>query len=362
MGRVDRDEGADRGYDEARAWLAEQHPLPPLADRSPEGRRAFLDAHEAVLWAFWRDAFSLAYADGSLRPAAALGAAWVGANGDAGAETADRLIRALRDRPTLEEAPAWIHIERWHGWLLGEQASAARREPRGARRTAPSGEETHGGGGAAADDLVDLRMLLERWVVILGDVIAGTGIPSIEFDWLWATRHARKPLSHAFLDDPAFGRLSDADLDACVRRSSAPGDSAAERTRRSRAGACAAFRFNLEEIARRAGPQAIALAAAKRVFIGPVEPRGPIHRPKVSVDADASAGFWEALRRSEALSAAAPEDGPVDRLWKGAFACGLNRSVLRLLPPGIAALLEGCDLDALLSRPGERRPEGEDAS
>lgn len=351
MKHANSNSGAARDVDEAHAWLAREHPMPPLKDRSLEGRRAFLDAHEHVLWAFFRDAFSLAYADGSLRPDVALGAKAGSNDEDNGAATAERLIEALRTRPTLAEAPGWTNIERWHGWLVGERATAARRAPRAQSRSTTCADAVpRGRSVGAAEDLIGLRRLVDVWLVVLTSVVTGTGIAMIEFDWLWATRHARKPLSDALADDPDYGSLSDVELDACVRHSSAPGSSPAERTRRSRAGACAAFRFNLEHIARRASPEATDLAAARRVFIGPAERSAPYYHPKLPIDGAASAGFWEVLQRSDAMSANAPGDGLIDRLWKSVLACGVNKSVKRLLPTAIAALVEDDDLHTLLAQ------------
>lgn len=354
MGRVNANDATERELDQARAWIEQRHAVPALADCSLEGRRAFLDVHEAVLWAFWRDLFSLAYASGALRPAAALGATWQGSDEDAGTQVAERLIEALRTRPTLEAAPGWTQIERWHAWLVGKRATEARR-PRS--RAGSEREVVHAPDGGGAEVLADLERLLDRWSDILRAVVAGTGVAAIELDWLWATRHARKPLSDAFASHPAYGRLADADLDAAIARSSTPGAGAADRTRRSRAGACAAFRFNLEEIARRADG-AGALVAARRVFLGPAEPDGPTHRPKLPINRDASAGFWEVLRRSAALSVNEPDDGPVERLWRAVVACGLNKAALRLLPASIVTLVED-DFDTEIAAAKTERARGE---
>jgi hypothetical protein len=358
MGRLTANDPTGPKRDEARAWLEGKHTVPALEDSSLEGRRAFLDAHGDVLWAFWSEAFSLAYSDGTLRPTVALGQSYE----DAGAEVADRLLEALRTRPTLEKAPAWTEIERWHGWFVGRQAAAARRKDQPWIRADHRQDEGISGrdeGASAA--LADLERLLDRWADILRTVVAGTGVAAIEFDWLWATRRARKPLSEAFAEHPAYGHLADADLAGCIRKSSAPGDDGPERIRRSRAGACAAFRFNLEEVARRvrAGPGATKLAAARRVFLGPAEAEGPYHRPTLAIDNDANAGFREALQRSAKLSTGEPDDGVVERLWRGVIICGLNKSVLRLLSAAVAGQLDG-EMDTLVAgRPASNR-DGEE--
>jgi hypothetical protein len=209
--------------------------------------------------------------------------------------------------------------------------------------------------------LADLERLLDRWTDVLRAIITGTGIATLELDWLWATRRARKPLAEAFAGHPDYGRLTDADLDACIRRSSEPGNDRADRTRRSRAGACAAFRFDLEDLARGADPGAAALMSARSVFIGPAEPEGPYHRPKAPISPEAFAGFKDALTRLVALCAGAATDGPVERLRRDVLACGLNKSILRLLPAALAGRLEH-ELDALLASRGPGHGQPEEAS
>jgi hypothetical protein len=345
MARVITKDGSTPVDVETKAWLTKKHPFPRLTDPSLIGRLAFLGEHEDVLWAFWSEAFSIAYSEGTLRPSVALGVTWSGSDADAGSAVAEKLVDALRSRATLPAAPSWIRLEAWHAWLVGGKATRARKTT-----DIELDDEEHPLSLTSADateTLLDLKQLLERWSCVLRSLVVRTSVRAIELDWLWATCRARAALADALPEGSRYARLADVDFRRCVARSSAPGDLGADRIRRSRAGACAAFRFNLEELATRAGEMAITLAPARDVFVGPAGAESPHYPTQRTLGAGVLDGCKAALRRSKELSLPSPDDGHVEVLWREVFACGLNKSALRLLPKGVREDLER-ELDPMM--------------
>ncbi|HZF47693.1 MAG TPA: hypothetical protein VE093_03525 [Polyangiaceae bacterium] len=349
---------SEQRLDPAVQWLAERHAVPALEDRSLHGRRAFVEAHGDVLWAFWSEALSIAFASGSLDPRAALGEGWSGSEKEAGEEAAERLLTALTARPVLEAAPAWTNVERWYAWLVSGQALRARREPEPPRARLNEKEAPE-----VADELsevVDFQRLLSRWCEVLRSLVERTGILRIEFDWLWATRVARRPLAALPSLAGAYGPLADTDLERCIQASSVAGEDRSARIKRTRAGACAAFRFNLEELASRAvAPTARGtLAVAREVFVGPAQ-KDPPYRPKLPVDAPAFEGFREALRRGAETAQRAGKGDRVERLWAAVLGCGLQKEASRLLPRPMENQLRA-EWGALVGAPAQDAGEGEE--
>jgi hypothetical protein len=303
-------------------WLSESHPLPRLEDTSLSVRKAFLVKHEDVLWSFWRDAFSIAIAGGAIDPKRALGAR-VTESGHVAEEISDRLIKALGTRPEMDSIPAWENLERWYAWLIGAVAARERKLP---AHKAPRDNR----GDEAREDLLDLRHLVDRWVRVLGSLVERTGIRAIELDWLWATCRVRRRLPESLGEGDWAARLLNTNLRATIASSSAPGSSRGERIARTRDGAAACLRFNIEELATRRGFTSTPLLTAREVFVGPASPEPP-YRPRAPLDDSAVAGFREALLLSGVQARLAPDDGEVDRLRKDVFRCALKKAVLRLL-------------------------------
>jgi hypothetical protein len=304
-------------------WLHGSHPLPRLADHSLEGRRLFLEQHEDTLWAFWSRAFSIAISDGTVEPRRALGAEASEPESSA-REIADRLISALRTRPVMDSVPAWGNLERWYAWLIGRAAAWNRRH-------SPEQAGAPGDSEEARGELFDLGRMLERWQHVLKSLVERTGVPAIELDWLWATRQVRKQLPEALGETPEVSRLVAADLRTAIAASSSPGASRGDRTARTREGAAACIRFNIEELATRIAASEPALTTAREIFVGPADCKPP-YRPQAPVGEAAVDGFLKAWELSEERARPAPEDGRVERLWKDIFRCGLKTAALRLLP------------------------------
>jgi hypothetical protein len=308
---------------QAERWLRESHLLPPLKDRSLEGRAAFLEQYEDTLWDFWSQAFSVAIASGSIDPKRALGAQASEPEPSA-REIAEKLITALRERPRMDRAKPWENVEGWYAWLIGGAAArAGRRLPVRAQETGPSED--------ASEELFDLRRMLARWLQVLESLVERTGIHAIELDWLWATYQVRKQLPEALGESPETSRLVSADKQAAIAGSSSPSPSGGNRIARTRAGAAACFRFNVEELATRGALASSLLTTAREVFVGPARPKPP-YPPQALIDAAAVNAFEEAWHLSQKQAQPSPEDGRVEQLWKAVFRCGLNKAALRLLP------------------------------
>ncbi len=307
----------------AEDWLQGSHPLPPLEDLSLEGRRAFLEQHEDTLWYYWSKAFSLAIASGSVDPRRELGA-HASEPDPSAREIAERLITALREKRSLDEAKPWENVEGWYAWLIG--AAAARARLRLSLRAQARGhsEEAHG-------ELFDLHRLLDRWLQVLKSLVDRTGVRTIELDWLWATHKVRKQLPEMLGSSPESSRLVSTDLQAAIAASSVPGPSRADRIARTRAGAGACIRFNIEELATRTASPGPLLTTARKVFVGPASSRPP-YPPQTPIDDAAVSAFEEAWNLSQRRAQPAPGDGRVESLWKGIFRCGVHKAALRILP------------------------------
>lgn len=315
----------EKARDDTRAerWLQESHPLPPLEDLSLEGRTAFLEQYEGILWDFWSKAFSLAIASGSIDPRRALGAQ-ASEPGPSAQEIADELLTAMRERTLMDWANPWENLEGWYAWLIGGAAARA-------GRRLPLRAQVDGHSEDAPEELVDLRRMLARWLRVLTSLVERTGIRAIELDWLWATYQARRQLPKALGESPETSRLVSGDLRTAIAASSSPGPSRADRTARTRSGAAACFRFNTEELATRGTSPSPLLATARTVFVGPARSKPP-YPPQVRVDDAAVSAFEEVWHLSQKRAQPSPEDGRVERLWKDVFRCGLNKAALRLLP------------------------------
>lgn len=317
-----------------------QNVFPALIDASLDGRQRFLDEWEDRLWAYWEEQLSILIVDRSIDPTVALGRAWEGPEQDACRMIADRMIQALRERPTLQRAKPWSDVRGWYAWLVGSRAMSVdrrREEPLDeARRDATAAEERDREDPVPVADVDEIRVaiaaLLDEWVSILHQIVAGTGIAAIERDWLWATCAARQPLSQYL---GAVGmravagavRLTEHRRKALVRDTSAPGSSQAERTERTRCGAAACFRFNLATWV----SNLTELTAAHRIFLGPADTRPP-YRPRADVEAEALDGVRQVLRRTADTRDAAGGLDLVARLRARVAECALRSAVARLLP------------------------------
>lgn len=317
-----------------------QDVFPALIDASLDGRQRFLDEWEDRLWAYWEEQLSILIVDRSIDPTVALGRAWEGPEQDACRMIADRMIQALRERPTLQRAKPWSDVRGWYAWLVGSRAMSVdrrREEPLDeARRDATAAEERDHEDPVPAADADEIRgdvaALIGEWASALHQIVAGTGIAAIERDWLWATCAARRPLSQylaavGMRADAGAVRLTEHRRKALARNTSAPGSSQAERTERTRCGAAACFRFNLATWA----PDLTGLAAAHRVFLGPADARPP-YRPRVDVEVEALDGFRRVLRRTADIRDAAGELDLVACLHARVAECALRSAVARLLP------------------------------
>lgn len=314
--------------------------FPALIDTSLDGRSRFLDTWEDRLWAYWEEQLSILIAGRSIDPMAALGRAWEGPEQDACRMIADRMIQALRERPTLQRVRPWDDVRGWYAWLVGSPAMRVdRRREEWLDEACLDATAAEEGGCEPPDPVPDgdeirvgIAALLDEWVSILRQIVAGTGIAAIERDWLWATCAARRPLSQYL---GAVGmrvvanavRLTEHRRKALARDTSSPGSSQSERIERTRSGAAACFRFNLATWA----PGLTELAAAQRVLLGPADARPP-HRPRADVGAEALEGVRQVLRRTADTRDAAEGLDLLARLRARVAECALRSAVARLLP------------------------------
>ncbi|WP_147451316.1 hypothetical protein [Corallococcus llansteffanensis] len=317
---------------QAERWLQESHMLPPLEDLSLEGRSAFLEQHEDILWDFWSKAFSVAIASESIDPRRALGAR-ANEPEPSAREIADKLIMALHERSRMDRANAWGNLEGWYAWLIGGAAARA-------GRRLPVRVQAEGHSGDVPEELLDLQRMLARWRQVLERLVERTGIRAIELDWLWATYQVRKQLTETLGQSTETSRLVSADLQTAIAGSSSPGQSQADRIARTRSGAAACFRFNVEELASRGSSPSPLLAMARTVFVGPARSKPP-YPPQILIDTAAVTAFEEVWHLARERVRPSPEDGHVERLWKGVFRCGLNKAALRLLPRKMEEALRG---------------------
>jgi hypothetical protein len=303
------------------------------------------------LWAYWAEQLSILIAGRVIAPAAALGRAWSDSEHehDASKMIADRMVEALRERSTLQQARPWSDVSGWYAWLVGSRAMAAHRHrekslddtqldaiavaeySRGEPGHTPDGDEIR----------ADVAALVDEWGNNLRQIGEGTGIAAIERDWLWATVDARRPLS-TYLGATGMRAIADASglvehrRKALARATSAPGSSPAERAERTRCGAAACFRFNLATW----GRDRTDLASAQRVFLGLADSRPP-YRPRADVDGDSLDGLRRVLRLTAAAGDALEELDVVGHLRARVAKCALRSAILRLLPrPDELALLK----------------------
>ncbi|RKH72961.1 hypothetical protein [Corallococcus aberystwythensis] len=320
--------------------------LPELDDFSLEGREAFLATWEPVLWAYWRDAYAAALTDGEAWLRAAEARAGGRNNAQAGQWIAEQILKALRTRPRLDFAPAWTNLSGWYGWWVGRRAMAA--QQRASNFTSLDEEHPGAAGHSPEDALVDrldrnrrmkqLLALIDGWARILGRISEGTGLPDIEADWLWATCIARRPLARLLLEvGMGDARFQEVDKSILLAKTSVPGDASKERTARSRKGAAAALRFNLEALL----PRNAKLAPAHHVFLGPVrDPREAPALPARPVTDEALWGFREVLRLSSRPAESVERESPLEALWTQVFEAALKKAVARLLPTAYRKQLE----------------------
>ncbi len=318
--------------------------FPALADLTAEGRARFLDEWEERLWAYWAEQLSVSIAGRSIDPRLELGDRWDGSDGDAAKEIADRLIAKFRSRPSLAKAPPWSDVDGWYRWLVGSRALRAARHREeglasalrpGTAATADNGVALDGDAEAALETTRDdMLALVAEWSRILADIVATTGVPAIERAWLWATCAARRPLAR-YLGAigarviAATARWSEEARRVLVQMTETPGGSAADRTARTRSGAGACFRFNLNCCAgTRRGDE---LVDACEVFLGPAHDQAP-YRPVNPVTPAALDGFRAVLRYSASAATAVPPEDAVAHLRAKVIGCALKSAVLRILP------------------------------
>ena len=316
--------------------------FPPLIDTSLEGRRRFLDEWGDRLWAYWAEQLSILIAGRVIAPAAALGRAWSDSEPehDASQMIADRMVEALRERPTLQQARPWSDVAGWYAWLVGSRAMAARwhREESldETQLDAITAAEYSRGEPVPTPDADEIRAdvatLVDEWASNLRQVVEGTGIAAIERDWLWATCDARRPLSK-YLGAAGMravagaSRLVEHRRKALARATSAPGSSPAERVERTRCGAAACFRFNLATW----GRDRTDLASARRVFLGPAD-SDPPYRPRADVDGESLDGVRRVLRLTVAAGESLGELDVAAHLRARVAECALRSAMTRLLP------------------------------
>jgi hypothetical protein len=314
--------------------------FPKLIDTSLEGRRRFLDEWEDRLWAYWEEQLSILIADRCIAPAAALGRTWSGPEHDACRMIADRMVEALRERPTLQQARPWSDVAGWYAWFVGSRAMAAHRhreelldEAQLDAIFAAEYSRDEPAPDPDADEIrVDVTTLIDEWASNLHRIVEGTGIAAIERDWLWATCNVRRPLSQ-YLGEVGMravagaSRLIEHRRRALARATSAPGSSPAERIERTRCGAAACFRFNLATW----GRDRTELASAHRVFLGQADSRPP-YRPLADVDRESLDGVRRVLRLAAAAGDVLKELDVVAHLRARVAECALRASVARLLP------------------------------
>lgn len=313
--------------------------IPKMTDLSRSGRTRFLDEWEAQLWAFWREALWIEIGGGEIDPQLALGLKWNGDEHDAASEIADRLIDRLRKRPTLAKARPWTDVRGWFVWLVGGQAVRAKRSLEGSLPAQGARHSTQDPGSAETPEVQDdddvrktVLDLVADWTETLRRVVTGTKIAAIELDWLWATCPARQPLAKylgelgAQIQNQA-AHWVETSRKKLVKATAVPGTSRGERIERSRAGAAACFRFNLEEWT----PTSPELAKAHGVFLDAAR-IDPPYRPLVEPDEEGLVGFREVLRRSIGRDETAGERDLVARLRADVARGAVKKSVARLLP------------------------------
>lgn len=316
--------------------------FPALTDLTVDGRARFVEEWGDRLWAYWDEQLSVLIAGWGDLPRVALGARWAGSEREASREIADRLLAALRGRPTLSKAKPWSDVEGWFTWLVGAAAmgAARRREEDSARdggpgpdaRSASSGDAPDPDPNPSADARRDeIQALVAEWSEVLVDVVVGTGIRAIEWDWLWATCKPRHLLA-TYLGKTGGRVMADtarwveAKRRVLAKATSKPGAAVADRIGRTRAGAGACLRFNLQNWVSISEE----LAAAHRVFVGAAHPQPP-YQPAAPVDPAALDGFRHAVRRAASARATAPLAGAAHLRAEVAH-CAVRSAVLRLLP------------------------------
>ncbi len=305
--------------------------FPMIEDLSLEGRRRYVAQWGDRLWAFWREQLELAIISGEIDPRPALGRGWEGSASDAASSIAEKLLQAMRERPTFAQPPQWEAVRRWFAWLVGRQAMVAARQ-----RTVPlrddhavaSPEDGHPAGDRAADERrAALEALVREWADLLARVVAATGVTAIEADWLWATLAPRRILARYLAQVGASaGPFVLTSAKVLSRATSSPGPSKGARIARTRAGAAACLRFNLA-----AWRDVGGLADAVRVFLGPAAHTSP-YRPSADVDGATVVSFRTALELAADARAATAGATGVGRLRADVAARAFRKSVLRLLP------------------------------
>ena len=325
--------------------------LPVLEDLSLEGRRRFLELHEAQLGMFWSRAFEMELYE---RPRW-LDVSHVLADGrdetEAGEWIAEHLLERLRRVPELKWAHPWTSLEPWYKWLRGHQGTAPRvvqeeRVDEGEEGVEPSREASWSDHSSELDqiDRIDLRdmvatlmALVQEWAGILVRISRSTCLPSLEVDWLWATCKERRELAQALQGHPVDARFLEQNKNALIQSASVQDPDNDARIARSRRGAAACFRFNLEVLA----ATSPALRRAHHVFLGPVaDPNASPARPAAEVGAEEVEGFRETLRLSARRSSDNRDENPSERLWSAVFGAALVKGVARLLPSRPRAAVE----------------------
>lgn len=293
------------------------------------------------MWMYWHEQLSVLIVGGDVEPRVALRLGWAGSDEDAARKIAEKLLHKLRERRTLKWAKPWSDVEGWFAWLVGAKAMRPARRRAGSFALSNRLPDPQGASGEAEPDPdpdddpderhAEILALVREWAKVLADVAAATGIAAIEWDWLWATCKARRLLA------TYLGRTGDEVMAetarwvetkrrALAKATSKPGAVVADRIIRTRTGAGACLRFNLESWASASAE----LAPAHRVFVGPADPRPP-YQPVTSVDSAALDGFRHAVRLAVRALAAAPRVG-VARVRAEVAHCAVRSAVLRLLP------------------------------
>ena len=317
-------------------WLQKKaRGLPRLEELSLEGRRAFLERHEPQLWAFWKEAFELELLQRS-KWIACEEALAAGRDERRGGEwIAERLIDRLRERPTVEWIHPWTALERWYRWLRGTRAVEARQPEQLQGSDEEDGQWSDGSSEqkwveqlSSREQEEALLALVGEWAEVLARIVRSTGLASLEVDWLWATCMERRPLALALEGKAVDARFLEQEKKALAHQSSIQGEELKHRLARSRRGAAAAFRFNLEVLVA-AHPS---LQRAHQVFLGPVkDPVASPARPLATAGPEALEGFREALRLTARRSAYCSPDDLIETLWARVFSAALIQEVARLL-------------------------------
>lgn len=314
--------------------------FPALTDLTLEGRARFLDEWGDRLWAYWSEQLSILITGGDVDPRVALGARADEPERDTAREIAARMLKKLRERATLGKAKPWADVEGWFAWLVGAPAMRGWRRRVGGLALSDQPPDPPGAPSEAEPDPVtdddpddrhaEILALVRDWAKVLSDVATATGIAAIEWDWLWATCKPRRFLATylgktggAVMAETA--RWVEEKRRVLAKGTSKPGATASERTGRTRTGAGACLRFNLQSWVAISAD----LAAAHRVFVGPAYPQPP-YQPVASVDPAALDGFRHAMRRAARARAAAPRG--VEHIRAEVAYCAVRSAVLRLLP------------------------------